>query len=144
MKPPTQEFFSRPILIISCKHCHFGFGNHIITDKMSSASFVWFEFTSFPACFTFLETWHYQSFKYEKPGLFAGDFRQAVRVRVVSLASLTVENFVTKVGCHREMQSGLRKIFLASFKKRQLREYIFICIVIHNIWAFVGVFIDII
>jgi hypothetical protein len=139
MKPPTKEFFSRPILIISCKHCHFGFGNHIITYKMSSACFFWFEFTSFLACFVIL-----QNLTYEKPGLFSGDFRQAVRVRVVSLASLTAENFVTKVGCHREMQSGLRKIFLASFKKRKLREYIFICIVIHNIWAFVGVFIDII
>jgi hypothetical protein len=34
-----------------------------------------------------------------------GDSRQAVRVRVAFAASSTAENFVTKIACHREVQS---------------------------------------
>lgn len=83
-------------------------------------------------------------FEIRKARSMVGDSRQAVRVRVAFAASSTAENFVTKIACHREVQSGLHKIFQNTYNKSMSIAYIFNCIVVHNIWAFNGVRIDII
>jgi hypothetical protein len=83
-------------------------------------------------------------FEIRKARSMVGESRQTVRVRVAFSTSLTADNFVFKIACHREVQAVLHILFLVAYNKSLSREYIVNCIVIHNAWAFDGVCIDII
>lgn len=58
------------------------------------------------------------------------------------MTATRADNFMAQVACHREVQVALHKLFSFRFNRSTIDEYALNYTVIHNVWAFMHVCIN--